>query len=63
MQPDNRPFRRGGLAPGFLRLRGLAGAFGLALDRQGDLVIVLANIVGVDVDLDVDRRLLLLRRQ
>jgi hypothetical protein len=36
---------------------------GLAFDRQGDFVIVFGNVTGVDVDLDVDRRLLLLRRQ
>ena len=41
----------------------LAAVFGLALDRQRHLVLVLGDVVGADIDLDVDRRLLLLRRQ
>ena len=41
----------------------LAGVFRLALDRQRHFVLVFGDVVGADVDLDVDRRLLLLRRQ
>ena len=41
----------------------LSGAFGLALDRQRHFELVFGEVVGGDVDLDVDRRLLLLGRQ
>src|SRR5713101_881878 len=39
------------------------GIFRLAFDRKRHLVFVFRDIVGADVDLDVDRGLLLLRRQ
>ena len=41
----------------------LAGVFSLALDRERHFELVFREVVGGDVDLDVDRRLLLLRRQ
>src|SRR5947209_10972665 len=41
----------------------LAAVFGLALDRQRHLELVFGNIVGGDLDLDIDRWLLLLRGQ
>ena len=41
----------------------LAGVFGLAFDRQHHLELVLGEVVGADIDLNVDRRLLLLRRE
>ena len=41
----------------------LAGVFRLAFDRKRHFVLVFGDIVGADVDLDIDRRLLLLRRQ
>jgi hypothetical protein len=41
----------------------LAAVFGLALDRKRHFELVFGDIVGADVDLDIDRGLLLLRRQ
>ena len=41
----------------------LAGVFSLALDRKRHFELVFREIVGGNIDLDVDRRLLLLRRQ
>src|SRR5258708_10133097 len=41
----------------------LAGIFRLAFDRKRHFIFVFRDIVGADIDLDVDRGLLLLRRQ
>ncbi len=41
----------------------LAGIFSLALDRKRHLELVVRKVIRGDVNLDVDRRLLLLRRQ
>ena len=41
----------------------LAAVLRLAFDRQRHLIFVLGGTVGADIDLDIDRRLLLLRRQ
>ncbi len=41
----------------------LAGVFRLAFDRKRHFVLVFGDIVGADIDLDIDRRLLWLRRQ
>jgi len=41
----------------------LAGVLGLALDRNRHLEIIVADLVGADIDLDVDLRRLGLRRQ
>src|SRR6478735_9064231 len=41
----------------------LAGILRLAFDRKRHFVLVFRDIVGADIDLDIDRGLLLLRRQ
>src|SRR5271169_835082 len=41
----------------------LAAALRLALDREGHFEFIFGDVVGTDVDLDIDCRLLLLRRQ
>ena len=41
----------------------LAGVFRLAFDRKRHFEFIFGDIVGADIDLDIDRRLLLLRRQ
>ncbi|MGY3645548.1 DNA polymerase III epsilon subunit [Bradyrhizobium sp. LM4.3] len=48
----------------FERKHDLAGGLGLALDRQGHLELLFAEVVGADIDLDVDlgRLALLLER-
>jgi hypothetical protein len=52
--------------PGVLKIEAehhLAGVFSFALDRQRHFELALGEVIGGDVDLDIDRRLLLLRRQ